>query len=140
MERVRDGQETPPGQRVDKWLWFARLLKTRSLARALAESGRIRLSRAGAETLRVTRASQTVKAGDVLTFPLGARVRVVRVNAPGVRRGPPAEARDLYQDLAPAQRQTMAVQPAAASIRAKGSGRPTKKERRALDRLKDSAN
>ena len=138
MAGLTKGQEILPGQRVDKWLWFTRLLKSRTLAQALAESGRIRLGRAGAETLRITRASHVVRAGDVLTFPLGARIRVVRVCAAGVRRGPPSEARTLYEDLAPAER-SPAARPVKAPSRPKGAGRPTKKERRALDRLKDGA-
>lgn len=134
---MTDGYETPSAQRVDKWLWFARLLKSRTLAQTLAESGRIRLSRAGAETLRITRASHILRAGDVLTFPLGSRVRVVRVRAAGKRRGPAPEARTLYEDLAPLDRSAAATRPQAAPSRAKGTGRPTKKDRRALDRLRD---
>jgi ribosome-associated heat shock protein Hsp15 len=87
--------------------------------------------------LRVTRASQVVRAGDVLTFPLGARIRVVRMCAAGARRGPPAEARALYEDLTPVDRRSAASPEAAALARPKVKGRPTKKERRALDRLKD---
>jgi ribosome-associated heat shock protein Hsp15 len=87
-----------PGDRLrlDKWLWFARFFKTRSLAARAC----------GASTMRcagvvVTRPHHTVRPGDVLTFPLGRHIRVVRVMALGTRRGPAPEAQALYEDLAP---------------------------------------
>ena len=83
--------------RLDKWLWFARFLKTRSLASQLCKSGKLRLNRA-----TVGKSNAQVRAGDVLTFPLGPRIRVVRVVALGVRRGPAGEAQQLYEDLLPA--------------------------------------
>ena len=70
-------------QRLDKWLWFARFLKSRSLATVLAASGRLRLN-----GQLVTKAHAQVKAGDVLTFPLGPHIRVIKVLDPGERRGP----------------------------------------------------
>ncbi|WP_114393321.1 RNA-binding S4 domain-containing protein [Oleisolibacter albus] len=82
--------------RLDKWLWYARFVKTRSLASKLCGSGSIRL--AGTP---VTRASQTIRPGDVLTFPLGPHIRVIKVLALAARRGPAPEARALYEDLAP---------------------------------------
>jgi ribosome-associated heat shock protein Hsp15 len=122
-----------PTQRLDKWLWFARFCKSRSLATRLVETGRIRL--AGQP---ISKAHQQVRAGDVLTFPLGAHVRVIRIIDIGKRRGPPAEARTLYEDLAPPPpREPAAPPPAAAPAgeREAGAGRPTKAERRAIDRL-----
>ena len=86
------------GVRVDAWLWRARLLRTRSLASEKAAQGQIRLRRSGQET-RIDRASRTVRVGDELTFAIGARVIAVRVAALGERRGPPAEARALYDPL-----------------------------------------
>lgn len=85
-----------PRLRLDRWLWHARFHKSRSLAAAACTAGRIRLN----GTL-VAKAHQQVRPGDVLTFPLGARIRVVRVLALGVRRGPSPEARTLYEDLSP---------------------------------------
>ncbi|MFV3075206.1 RNA-binding S4 domain-containing protein [Niveispirillum fermenti] len=82
--------------RLDKWLWYARFLKTRSQAAKLAGSGTLRLGGAP-----VSKSSQPVKVGDVLTFPLGAYVRVIRVTALAARRGPAAEAQALYEDLDP---------------------------------------
>ncbi len=83
-------------QRLDKWLWFARFFKTRSLAAKLCEAERVRVNR-----IRVTKAHQPIRVGDVLTFPQARQIRVVRVLALGTRRGPAAEAQRLYEDLAP---------------------------------------
>ncbi len=82
--------------RLDKWLWFARFFKSRSAAAALCEAGRVRLS-----GRVITKAHQPVRPGDVLTFPQGHAIRVVRVTGLGLRRGPAPEARLLYEDLAP---------------------------------------
>ena len=122
-----------PTQRIDKWLWYARFFKTRTLAAKICEARKVRLNGAV-----VTKASHGVKADDVLTFAQRRGIRVVRVADTGTRRGPAAEAATLYEDLAPLQ-QTPAkdpsAKPAAAAVREPGSGRPTKAERRALDRL-----
>ncbi|HYC03074.1 MAG TPA: RNA-binding S4 domain-containing protein [Azospirillaceae bacterium] len=82
--------------RLDKWLWYARFVKTRSLAAKLCTSGTIRF-----QGTPVTKAKHTVRPGDVLTFPLGSHIRVVKVLQLGSRRGPAPEARLLYEDLAP---------------------------------------
>lgn len=84
-----------PGLRLDKWLWFARLTKTRGLAQALCESRHVRL-----DGRVVERASTQVRAGQVLTLLIGGRVRVVKVLALPLRRGPFAEASMAYADLA----------------------------------------
>ena len=80
--------------RLDKFLWFARIAKTRSAAQQLAEQGRIRLS-----GRIVDRSHAPVKIGDVLSFAVHGKVRVIRVEAIPTRRGPPAEARALYTEL-----------------------------------------
>jgi ribosome-associated heat shock protein Hsp15 len=82
--------------RLDLWLYHARLCKTRALAAKLAEGGRLRVN--GQPTAK---AHRQVRPGDVLTFPLAGRIRVLRVLAPGTRRGPAPEARGLYDDLDP---------------------------------------
>jgi ribosome-associated heat shock protein Hsp15 len=82
------------GLRLDKFLWFARIVKTRALAQAMAETGRIRLS-----GRLVERAHAPVRVGDVLSFAQSGAVRVLRVEALPIRRGPPAEARTLYSEL-----------------------------------------
>ena len=80
--------------RLDKFLWFARIVKTRGLAQQLAEEGRLRL---GGRI--VNRAHAAVRVGDVLSFALHGRVRVLKVEALPKRRGPPAEARCLYSEV-----------------------------------------
>ena len=117
-------------QRIDKWLFFARVVKSRSLAAKLVAAGRVRLNRD-----KIEQASQPVKAGDVLTVALDRRVLVYRILAPGVRRGPAEEARTLYEDLSAAKEPSSAL----SEEREPGAGRPTKKDRRALDRLKDQS-
>jgi ribosome-associated heat shock protein Hsp15 len=87
--------ETEGGLRLDKWLWYARFFKTRPLAAQLAEKGRIRINR-----VPVSKPHYRLRPGDVLTFPQGRKIRVVRVLALGTRRGPPREAQALYEDLA----------------------------------------
>jgi ribosome-associated heat shock protein Hsp15 len=82
--------------RLDKFLWFARLAKTRSFAQDVAEAGHMRIS-----GRTVDRAHTPVRVGDVLSFPLHDRVRVIRVEALPGRRGPAAEARLCYSDVSP---------------------------------------
>ena len=80
--------------RLDKFLWFARIVKTRSLAQGLAEGGHLRLS-----GRIIDRAHAPVRIGDVLAFAVHGKVRVLRIDALPERRGPPAEARALYTEL-----------------------------------------
>jgi ribosome-associated heat shock protein Hsp15 len=82
------------GLRLDKWLWQARFFKTRALAATLAGRRRIRVN-----SVIVTKPHYRVRPGDVLTFPQGRTVRIVRVLELGVRRGPASEAQTLYEDL-----------------------------------------
>ena len=85
--------------RVDKWLWYARIFKARERAAAFVEAGHVRIAHPGSDSKRVLKVSQTVKPGDVLTLTLPGRVRVLRVEGLGHRRGPPAEARMLYAEF-----------------------------------------
>ncbi len=133
-------QENIPSIRVDKWLWYARFLKTRSLASKFVDGGKIRRRRDPSpddEAVRLTKANQTVNPGDILTFVLGARVRVVKVLEIGQRRGPAAEARLLYEDLSPPPPPRDTPQEGAAQTGPSAGRRPTKKERRALTKLKE---
>ena len=123
-------------QRLDKWLWFARLIKTRSMATRLVSAGKVRVNR-----VKCAKPSQTIRTGDVITAAIGRNVRVLRVLAPGTRRGPAPEAQALYEDLAPIERQSskstsLDLGIAVPGFREPGSGRPTKRERRLLDRLR----
>lgn len=80
--------------RLDKFLCYARIVKTRTLGQALAEEGRLRI---GGRT--VDRAHCPVKVGDVLSFALRGEVRVIRIEALPARRGSPAEARGMYSEI-----------------------------------------
>ncbi len=94
--------------RIDAWLWRARFFRSRSQAGAKAAKGNIRLRRAG-DVTRIDKASRTIRVGDELTLAIGARVIAVRVASLGKRRGPPAEARGLYELLDAGQALPVAV-------------------------------
>ena len=113
-------------QRIDKWLFFARIVKSRTLAAKLAQSGRVRVNSA-----KIDQASRQISAGDVLTITLDRRIRVLKVVRPGQRRGPSREAVELYEDLSPPSRPEA---PTLGTARSPGSGRPTKRQRRQLDK------
>ncbi len=117
-------------QRIDRWLWFARFFKSRTLAASEVAAGKIRLNGE-----RVAKSSRAVKAGDILTFPLGPYIRVIRILSTGTRRGPAPEARLLYEDQAPPEDQPRPERLSPVAHRAPGAGRPTKKERRQTDAL-----
>lgn len=123
--------DSGPGRlRIDKWLWYARFFKTRSLAAKMCNGGSVRVS-----GTVITKAHFAVKPGDVLTFAQGRHIRVIKVVALGSRRGPADEARTLYEDLSPPVREDAIRDPYLPPDRAPGAGRPTKRERRELDRL-----
>jgi ribosome-associated heat shock protein Hsp15 len=122
-------------QRLDKWLWFARVIKSRTLAAGLVTDGRVRVNRE-----RIIKPSQSVRPGDVITVAVGANVRILEVTGTGNRRGPPAEAQLLYRELTPPRTEFTAdpSDPGAGpGQREQGTGRPTKRDRRAIDRLRE---
>ena len=121
----------PARQRLDKWLFFARAIKSRTLAQKLIEAGAVRVN---AE--RTLDSAQKVGPGDVLTMTVNRRLLVWRILDPGTRRGPATEAVRLYEDLSPIL--PPAPEPPAGA-RSPGTGRPAKKERREIDRLQRSA-
>ncbi len=127
-----DGGEA---QRLDLWLWYARFFRSRTTASRLCASGKLRLNHKV-----VRKAHQSARQGDVLTFPQAREFLVVRIVGLAGRRGPASEARALYEDLAPPEvKHTVAAARAAkapVARREPGAGRPTKSERRAIDRLK----
>jgi ribosome-associated heat shock protein Hsp15 len=82
--------------RADKWLFFARFFKTRHIAAELITKGRLRVN-----GQKQSKPGHALSTGDVLTFPMGQWVRVIRVLDSGERRGPAAEAQTLYLDLNP---------------------------------------
>ena len=119
--------------RLDKWFWYARFIKSRSLATKLCNSGKVRVN-----GNLIKKAHQSVTPGDVLTFPVGLNIRVIKIIKLGNRRGPAKEAQALYEDLQPIDQiakkigSTLAPEPAK---RERGSGRPTKVQRRAIERF-----
>lgn len=129
MKPTRTASADPPSdpgdgrQRVDKWLWHARLVRKRSAAAELAKEGHVRLN-----GVRIDTASRKIGLGDVLTVALG-RVRVVKVAGFAERRGAADAARVLYEDLTPPQ--------APRIEEPRGGPRPTKRERRAIDKLQN---
>ena len=114
-------------QRIDKWLWHARVVRTRSAAAALSDSGLVRINGA-----RIDTSSRPVRPGDVVTVALDRSVRIFKVIGFAERRGSAEIARALYEDLTPPP--ALRKEPPAGG-RDEGAGRPTKRERREIDRL-----
>lgn len=120
--------ETPARQRIDKWLFFTRIAKSRTLAQEWIEGGHVSVNGE-----KVRRSSAEVRPGDRLEVLAERRTHVLVVRAPGTRRGPYEEARLLYDDESPPPER---LTPFEQAQRAPGAGRPEKKERRALERLR----
>jgi ribosome-associated heat shock protein Hsp15 len=114
-------------QRIDKWLWHARVVRTRSAAAALADSGLVRINGA-----RVDTSSRPVRPGDVVTVALDRNVRLLKVIGYAERRGSADAARLLFEDMTPPP---APPREPSAGTRDDGAGRPTKRERREIDRL-----
>lgn len=112
--------------RVDKWLWHARFFKSRARAAAVVEEGGVRVN-----AQRVTKRSAQVAVSDVLTFHQADHLRIVRIEALGLRRGPASEAQGLYTDISPPKPEKQDIAPA--NPKFEGKGRPTKRDRRTLD-------
>lgn len=131
----KPGPPAAASQRLDKWLWCARLAKTRTQAAALVSGGKIRVNR-----VKTEKPAHAVRAGDVITASLGPKVRVLAVKAVGERRGSAEVARLLFDDLTAPANPSGATPPLEcappAGFRDSGSGRPTKRDRRLIDRLK----
>ena len=121
---------TSDRQRIDKWLWHARVVRTRTSAASLVDAGHVRLNGE-----RVTATSRAVKAGDVITVALDRTVRILKVAGFAERRGNADAAAVLFEDLTPKPEASAVSTDPAAGERDPGSGRPTKQERRAIDRL-----
>lgn len=128
-----DEQQPSPDsrQRLDKWLFFARMAKSRSLAQSRIVAGDVTVN-----DQRTSQPSHPVKPGDRVSVAVGGRSRLLVVKAAGVRRGPYEEARLLYDDITPPEQGELTLSAFEQAIRKVGSGRPTKKERRALDGLR----
>jgi len=122
----------PARQRIDKWLFFTRLVKSRSLAAKSVEAGDVRVN-----GVSVRQPAHAVRPGDVVVLARDRHDVTVRVLASGTRRGPYEEARLLYEDMTPPPPPREERNLFAQATRERGSGRPTKRERRETDRLQD---
>lgn len=111
--------------RLDKWLWQARFFKSRSISAKAVTGGHVRVN--GKKTLK---SSHAVKVGDTLEFLQADRLRIAKIAGLGKRRGPASEAALLYEDLTPEPDNPSETQ----EIERKG--RPTKRDRRAIDKIK----
>ena len=122
--------------RIDKWLWYARFFKSRALASRMVSSGRLRI-----DGDAVSKPHRHVQVGQTLIFPQGEVTRTIEVKALATRRGPASEAQSLYHDLDPPQKKDTSsgklIIPAF-EVRDAGSGRPTKRDRRLSDALKQN--
>jgi ribosome-associated heat shock protein Hsp15 len=119
-------------QRIDKWLWHARVVRARSAAAALAASGHVRVN-----GQRIDAASRAVRVGDVVTVALDRTVRILKVTGFADRRGGAQDARILYEELTEPRSEPRPAEPEPVAERHPGTGRPTKRERRALERLRN---
>ena len=124
---------TPARQRLDRWLFFSRVIKSRTLAQKLIESGAVRVN-----SERTLDSDHKVGAGDVLTMTVSRRLLVWRIVDAGTRRGPAPEAALLYEDLSPPPLPRDSLTPLDGPLaqRDPGAGRPTKKQRRDTDNLR----
>lgn len=91
---MSDDKAAPDCQRIDKWLWFARLVKTRGLAQRLVISGHVRVNK-----VKFKKPSQTITTGDVISALVHDRIRILKVVGTGTRRGPATEAQAMYEEL-----------------------------------------
>ena len=123
----------PETMRIDKWLWSARFFKSRADAQRMVTSGRLRLN-----SEIMSKPHRLVKPDDVLTFPKADDIRVIKILAMATHRGPATETAMLYDDLDPPQPKVKSTKDDTRPFehRERGSGRPTKRERRKIDRLK----
>lgn len=118
-------------QRIDLWLFNARIIRSRTQAAALATGGHVRVNRD-----KIAKASHLVRDGDVITLYWGGRVRVLEIAGFAERRGPASAAETLYVDRSPPREVVDTASRPAPVVREPGQGRPTKKERRETDRLR----
>ena len=118
-------------QRVDKWLWFARVAKSRTLAAQLVLDGKVRINR-----VKTAKPSHVVRRGDVLTLAVRGRVQLLRVCEIGRRRGPASEAQLLYQQITqPNAKPSPQAGDPSTNPSAATEGRPSPRDRRLARRL-----
>ncbi len=117
-------------QRIDVWLWHARFYKTRSLATKMIRGGKVRLN-----GNLCKKASSLIACDDILTFIRSDEILIAKILSIGTRRGPAPEAQLLYEDLTPPKEEYKQDTKDVVAARPRGSGRPTKTQRRAIDKL-----
>ena len=120
--------DTILSMRIDKWLWAARAFKTRSLAAGACNGGKVDINGEAAKP------AKQVRGGDRVEITIGDGRRLLKVVGLSERRGPATEARLLYEDLTPPA--PARIRQARPPYREPGAGRPTKRERREIDRLR----
>lgn len=122
--------EIKDNRRLDQWLWFSRVFKTRGAASKFCQARKITV-----DGLIISKAKTPIEVGMVLSFTKEELVRVLKIEGLGQRRGPALEAMALYEDLSPpppTKEEKLFNSP---MLRERGSGRPTKAERRAWEKL-----
>jgi ribosome-associated heat shock protein Hsp15 len=136
MPNSRDSDPAPAGRvRIDKWLWAARFFKTRSLAADAVAAGKVEVNEERVKPAKL------IQIGDSINVRLGPYVHVVQVRGLSERRGPATVAATLYEETAEsvAARAKLAEQlrMAPAAFVYEEKGRPTKRDRREIDRFRD---
>lgn len=129
-------QQTSPGAtekiRIDKWLWAARFFKTRSLASEAIKGGKIAVNG------QRSKPSREVVIGDSISLRQGFEQKIVIVRGISARRGPATEAQRLYEETAQSMEsraKEKSLRQLASNQRPRGEGRPTKRDRRQIERL-----
>ena len=116
--------------RLDTWLWYARFYKSRSLSSKAISSGKIRIN-----SNKITKPAAKVKTHDVLTLNYVNEIRLIQVQSLGSRRGPASEAQSLYIELTERRIETSYVKSTIEKLKKDSNKRPTKKDRRLLDKI-----
>ena len=116
--------------RLDTWLWYARFYKSRSLSSKAISSGKIRI-----HSNKITKPAAKVKTHDVLTLNYVNEIRLIQVQSLGSRRGPASEAQSLYIELTESRNETSNVKSTIEKLKKDSNKRPTKKDRRLLDKI-----
>ena len=128
-DTVRNVDDGAQSIRIDKWLWAARVFKTRSLATDACDGGKVDVNEQAAKPAKLVRVGDSIK----VTLPEGRR-RILKVLALDDRRGSAQAAAKLFEDHSPPAPPRLRY--GAPPYRSPGAGRPTKRERRTLDRLR----
>jgi len=124
--------EQTPSQRIDKWLWHARIIKSRSLAQKLITSGKVRV-----DTVKITNASSQVRSSNVLTISLERDIKIIEITGIPKRRGPFSEAQTFYNDLTPPKEpKPKNTKGETITIGIEGTGKPDKHQRKQILAMK----